>query len=230
METREEAVALMGGLCTALEARGVECSYEPTRATLVFSEDSGGLYVFVGTFRGKWSVRVNVPGIEQPKSYSTISGQDTACEFIVKERARLMKIEAEEEAAEEKAQKLRKKAAEAYEPPKTGSGALPDELDGFEVCKSWRTDKHGDDPMGIFEELEGRGARCSCGRIYKSAHNLPFFQFRGEGSEAATSTCHCGYYAVAHTDSARHPITDHQFEARGAYEFDEYYCGCRGWD
>ena len=107
---------------------------------------------------------------------------------------------------------------------------LPDELDGFEVCKGWRTDKHGDDPMGIFEELEGRGARCSCGKIYKSAHNLPFFKFRGEGSEAATKTCHCGYYAVAHTDSARHPITDHQFKARGTYEFDEYYCGCRGWD
>lgn len=109
---------------------------------------------------------------------------------------------------------------------------LPDELDGFPVCKGWRTDLHSpDDPMGVFKGLEGRGARCGCGRIYKSAHNLPFFKFRGEGSEQAEKSCkHCGYYKVAHTDEVQHPVTDHEFEARGALEFDEYYCGHHGWD
>ncbi len=110
---------------------------------------------------------------------------------------------------------------------------LPDELDGFEVCKGWRTDKHGDDPMGIFEGLEGRGARCSCGRIYKSAHNLPFFQFRGEGSEHGTHTCkHCGYYKVAHEKEPRprNALWCEDFAPKGSHEYDEYYCGCRGWD
>ena len=113
----------------------------------------------------------------------------------------------------------------------TATNVLPDELDGFKVCKAWRTDLHGADPMDIFEGLEGRGARCGCGKIYKSAHNLPFFKFRGEGSEASAKHCKsCGYYKEAHTENVRHPVTDHEFEARGAFEFDEFYCGHHGWD
>ncbi len=89
----------------------------------------------------------------------------------------------------------------------------------------------------------GREARCSyCQTVVPSRESLPFFQFRGEGSREATETCRvCRCYEIAH-----HPRTDgpeayrgkipsvigtpHPFEPHGAYEFDGYYCGCRGWE
>ncbi len=179
METREEAVGLISGVCSALEARGVECYYDPLRAAMVFSEDSGGLYVFVGPHRGRWSLRVNVPDKPQPKSFFKLSDQDRAIDFVMKNRARMIKIEAEEEAAEAASSKQAAKARAAYVPPKPKEGPLPNELDGFKVQKGWRTDLvDPDDPMKIFEGLEGRGARCTCGKIVKSAHNLPFFKTR----------------------------------------------------
>lgn len=86
--------------------------------------------------------------------------------------------------------------------------------------------------------LTGREARCSCGHVRPSNVNLPFFEYRGDGSKMATDSCkNCGYSEVAHTQE---PTRTQQnvvlngkcpgFEPRGAWEYDSYYCGCRGWD
>lgn len=83
-------------------------------------------------------------------------------------------------------------------------------------------------------DLTGRTARCMCGKTEPSDKDrLAFFEYRGEGSRSAAVTCkRCGYHEVAHTKpdlGAKHPAQGHEFEARGAFDFDHYYCGCRGW-
>jgi hypothetical protein len=83
-------------------------------------------------------------------------------------------------------------------------------------------------------ELNGRMAKCTCGRTEPSSHSLAFFQFRGDGSESAVETCkHCAYFRVAHTPAVmakNSSLKCTNFESRGAYEFDSFYCGCRGWE
>ena len=100
------------------------------------------------------------------------------------------------------------------------------------------------------EILLGRMAVCSYGKKggkyatenhgtpVASSVNLAFFEYRGEGSKSATEKCaNCGYYKVAHdlplVDDRGRPrgkdICD-SFAPHGAYEYDEYYCGCWGWD
>lgn len=80
-----------------------------------------------------------------------------------------------------------------------------------------------------------RLAKCSCGKTQPSSDRarLAFFEFRGEGSPAAMAHCkHCGYYEVAHNTGKPHlkgNVCEH-FEPHGAYDFDLFYCGCRGWD
>ena len=47
--------------------------------------------------------------------------------------------------------------------------------------------------------LQNRIARCDCGREAPSSTDLAFFEYRGEGSTAATSTCKvCRYHELAH--------------------------------
>jgi hypothetical protein len=78
--------------------------------------------------------------------------------------------------------------------------------------------------------LEGREAICSCGHRQPSAkfESLAFFEFRGEGSKKAKIMCkHCGYYDTAHS---RPDMECKTFEPKGAFEFDSFYCGCRGWE
>jgi hypothetical protein len=93
-----------------------------------------------------------------------------------------------------------------------------------------------------------RTARCFCGQERSSdSQFLAFLEDRGEGSKAATEHCkHCGYFEVAHgpgkaEDLAKEPNRRPRrdvveegvcpgFEPHGAYEFDTFYCGCRGWD
>ena len=75
--------------------------------------------------------------------------------------------------------------------------------------------------------ISKRKARCACGKTVKSDFNLPFFEFRGEGSPASTDYCKCGYHKVAHE---KHKVPCRIFEAYGSHKYDEYYCGCRGWD
>jgi hypothetical protein len=80
--------------------------------------------------------------------------------------------------------------------------------------------------------LAGRTARCAygCGATAPSALTLPFFEFLGEGSREAALACKtCRFFEVAH-EEPRHKDQAHPFEPHGAFEFDRYYCGCRGWD
>lgn len=83
--------------------------------------------------------------------------------------------------------------------------------------------------------LEGRQARCSvqC-ELRPSSLSLAFFEYRGEGSRAAKENCaKCGYYETAHKpegDKPRNRSVCLSFVPHGPYEFDNYYCGCCGWD
>ena len=80
---------------------------------------------------------------------------------------------------------------------------------------------------GVEPNLEGRMAKCSYGcKPVPSSTKLAFFKFKGEGSEAATQTCkRCKSYQCAHTEKYSCVFFPH-----GTFEFDEYYCGCFGWD
>ena len=97
-------------------------------------------------------------------------------------------------------------------------------------------------------DVSGRMAKCAyCGSLKPSAEGLDgrlaFFQFNGEGSRRAREQCkNCGYYLSAHdpeqmaknVPSNRRTVVEQGkckgFEPHGAFEFDEYYCGCEGWD
>jgi hypothetical protein len=94
--------------------------------------------------------------------------------------------------------------------------------------------------------LAGRKTRCTYCKIeVPSSEKLAFFEFRGEGSRAATDSCaHCGYAEVAHTyggnfappSERKNPHLclnfdpPRQFEPHGPWDVDLFYCGCRGWD
>lgn len=87
--------------------------------------------------------------------------------------------------------------------------------------------------------VETRGtrmARCSCGNERPSADReiLPFFEDHGEDSKWATEQCHCLGLKEIHQEinpsTGRAGVTDHEFHPRGPAEYDEFYCGCRGWD
>ena len=88
-------------------------------------------------------------------------------------------------------------------------------------------------------QLAGRMARCQCGAERPSDLSLPFFEYRGPGSHEASVACkHCSYHLEAHLRDERRvdPSTVVErgkcpgFEARGPFEHDRFYCGCRGWD
>lgn len=94
-------------------------------------------------------------------------------------------------------------------------------------------------------KLEGREARCGCGKTRPSTDqddgSLAFFEYRGEGSRMATDMCkHCHFSIVAHEHEGVKNNVDPRtviekgkcegFEARGSWEYDVFYCGCRGWD
>lgn len=87
------------------------------------------------------------------------------------------------------------------------------------------------------ERLAGRQAKCSLCDKFRSSHpGLPFFEYRGEGSRAVVEKCGtCSYNVVAHTPetmarSHMKRIEPHEFVPYGSWEYDLYYCGCRGWD
>jgi hypothetical protein len=94
---------------------------------------------------------------------------------------------------------------------------------------------------GIDSKLrEGRTARCHCGATRPSTEpGLAFYAYRGPGSAAAEEHCTCGFHKCAHERQPR--LVDPRsvqergdcttgFVAHGPHEFDEFYCGCRGWD
>lgn len=82
-----------------------------------------------------------------------------------------------------------------------------------------------------------RIAHCTyCSKQFPSSPNLAFFENRAEGSRAAVETCkHCRCYPQAHVKNGLGVFPSvigkpHLFEPHGAYEYDLFYCGCRGWD
>ena len=84
-------------------------------------------------------------------------------------------------------------------------------------------------------DLTGRKAKCCSKKTVKpSSFDLPFFEFRGEGSPAALTLCrNCGFRDVAHERKKKGkklPYVCDNFERVGVHEYDHYYCGCRGWD
>jgi hypothetical protein len=98
-------------------------------------------------------------------------------------------------------------------------------------------------PAKVAPDLTDRYAECGYAQSdpqhhspVPSAFTLAFFEYRGEGSRDAIERCkHCGYNEVAHAGLkvgawVREPIKDHAFESHGAYPYDSYYDGCRGWD
>ena len=114
--------------------------------------------------------------------------------------------------------------------------ANPDDSDQLAWCKEHDGDKipiHSCAICGCkvatrMPDLQGRIAKCSCGKEKESSVDLAFFEFKGVGSHRAENICkHCGYHLIPHTNGK---ITDHEFEPHGPFEFDEYYCGCQGWD
>lgn len=90
--------------------------------------------------------------------------------------------------------------------------------------------------------LEGRMAKCSCGRTEPSSTSLAFFEYCGPGSPESINICKCGFHYVAHTKegmannvpSNRLTVVEQGkctgFVAHGPREFDRQYCGHAGWD
>jgi len=89
------------------------------------------------------------------------------------------------------------------------------------------------------ENADPRTCYCETG----SDLNLPFFRFLGEGSDRALSICKCGFAKSAHDHVVpffdtgkkmaiplRNCILGPGFRPTGPKEFDEFYCGCWGWD
>jgi len=87
------------------------------------------------------------------------------------------------------------------------------------------------------------GSTCTCER--DSSPNLAFFEYRGPGSKYESKCKNCFYFADAHPSQGgtgyyenskkkMESLCEHngkQFEpCVGGLEFDEFYCGCHGWD
>ena len=75
------------------------------------------------------------------------------------------------------------------------------------------------------DNLEGRFARCTCGSTAPSLPKLGYFEFRGDGSVAATKFCGvCGHTENAHSAPS---IQDrcNKFVPRGTMDYDSYFCG-----
>jgi len=86
--------------------------------------------------------------------------------------------------------------------------------------------------------LKNRKAKCQCGKTVDSSLSLAFFKFRGENSPDSINHCkNCGFYKSVHTadnfyqnTSMVNPHICKNFVPHGIYDYDIYYCGCRGWD
>lgn len=90
----------------------------------------------------------------------------------------------------------------------------------------------------IPNQLAGREARCChCNRTVPSDPALPFFEYRGPGSDRAMRTCrHCRYGPEAHErkrefrEAHLARVCDAFEPLRDGYPYDDHYDGCRGWD
>ena len=90
-------------------------------------------------------------------------------------------------------------------------------------------------PAEVQPSLEGRTSKCTyCDRKAPSSTQLPFFEYKGPGSESSRNNCrNCAYAEVAHTPEVmakNDRLKCVNFVPHGPYEFDRHYCGCRGWE
>lgn len=108
------------------------------------------------------------------------------------------------------------------------------------ICTGIQYDENGKD-MGRYTmpkpSLEGRMAKCSCGNKRPSDWSLPFFEYKGPGSNAEKTHCkNCGmtvaWHKPDHWFRVKYPEKTRceKFEPGYEYEHDEYYCGCSGWN
>jgi len=74
--------------------------------------------------------------------------------------------------------------------------------------------------------IQGRVARCHCGKTAPSRFDLPFFM---AAADAERSCSGCGYWNAAHERGHRDTV-DHVFDALPAAAVDVWYCGHNGWD
>jgi hypothetical protein len=84
--------------------------------------------------------------------------------------------------------------------------------------------------------LEGRFAKCYCGKTMPSTldGSLAFFEYRGG---IQNSCANCGYRDLTHLQFYEiNPLTQRPNDGKcmnfvpKVFEFDSFYCGCRGWD
>lgn len=70
-----------------------------------------------------------------------------------------------------------------------------------------------------------RQAQCSyCKKVVESNPNLPFFSDLGPGSPLAENLCVVCSMHIRFHDDQKHPYQN------GPAKYDDFYCGCRGWD
>ncbi len=88
------------------------------------------------------------------------------------------------------------------------------------------------EPAEAAPDLTSRTSLCAyCREEAPSSKDLPFFEFRGEGSSEATDICQCRYHRIAHGKPPKPGVkVCGEFSPRGAVDYDRHYCGCRGWD
>lgn len=111
--------------------------------------------------------------------------------------------------------------------------------DGEPVCVICLGIDPGAELADATPSLEGRVARCTCGKERPSSLDLAFFAYRGPGGHGTRRcgavvtrggwTYRCGLMEVGHQPGragADHVYVDEDFSS----EVDSYYCGCRGWD
>ena len=82
-------------------------------------------------------------------------------------------------------------------------------------------------------DLTGRIAKCpytDCDSEKPSSTNLAFFEYQGEGSHNAQCCKNCGirHPGEAAPDHAKHRCKG--YDPRGDVGYDQYYCGCKGWN
>lgn len=70
-------------------------------------------------------------------------------------------------------------------------------------------------PVDTLPDLTGRKARCSCCNktTVDSSVDLAFYEFRGPGTHYDSRVSNCLTTAK-----------------EGGFEYDNFYCGCYGWD
>lgn len=81
-------------------------------------------------------------------------------------------------------------------------------------------------------DLTNREAICFyCKTVRVSSTELPFFEYRGPGSNWAELHCKtCEKNSRVHYERVESGADVHDYVPGGRAGTDSFYCGCRGWD